>query len=367
MLGKYGDSKAWLEATAKFPNGVPRFKTKAEALEFQISYNKINPGSNPDDPTLKHIFTMLTSWDEIEKYLLPEIEKVRATASTSTSPTLPVNNVFSSPSQPATQDQTKFRLDLPFHKHTNPMSTMNTLKYLFYHMKCGIFVMIKNGELRIFSSFVNKAYRNTWGDVIKVESGDDLESYYTSKEALSRAENIDKDRWNWWANGNIICNEPVVPGNEQQYWGDQFSAPLRDMLVEACRERRIPDCEFFINKRDYPHLKVNVPRGVPVEPYGFIYDKDDRDPDQDVDLCDEHKFATYAPIMSFYAAAPDRFADIPFPSSEDWEGACGEVFCSTFKHVKDPHTGLPKVRDGEGRGDESREHIDSHRQIFPRR
>ena len=87
------------------------------------------------------------------------------------------------------------------------------------------------------------------------------------------------------------------------------------MLVEACRERKIPDCEFFINKRDYPQLKVNVPRGVPVEPYGFIFDKDDRDPDQDVDLCEEHKFATYAPIFSFYAAKKDRFADIPFPSS----------------------------------------------------
>ena len=37
------------------------------------------------------------------------------------------------------------------------------------------------------------------------------------------------------------------------------------MLGEACREREMPDCEFFLNKRDYPQLKVNVPRGVPGE------------------------------------------------------------------------------------------------------
>lgn len=107
------------------------------------------------------------------------------------------------------------------------------------------------------------------------------------------------------------------------------------MLGEACRLRNIPDCEFFLNKRDYPQLKVNVPRGVPVEPYGFIFDKDDRDPDQDVDL-NEYKFKTYAPIVSFYAAAPDRFTDIPFPSSEDWEAACGLVFAHTFMHTKQP-------------------------------
>lgn len=48
------------------------------------------------------------------------------------------------------------------------------------------------------------------------------------------------------------------------------------MLGEACRLRKLPDCEFFLNKRDYPQLKVNVRRGVPVEPYGFIFDKGER-------------------------------------------------------------------------------------------
>ena len=65
---------------------------------------------------------------------------------------------------------------------------MNTLKYLFYHMKCGIFVMIRGGQLRIFSSFVNKDYRNTWGDVINLEGDNTIESYYMQKEDLSREE-----------------------------------------------------------------------------------------------------------------------------------------------------------------------------------
>jgi hypothetical protein len=149
---------------------------------------------------------------------------------------------------------------------------------------------------------------------------------------------VEPDRFKWWANGNIICNELVKNEDRasMQYWGDHFLAPLRDMLAEACRERSIPDCEFFLNKRDYPQLKINVPKGgIPVEPYGFIYDKDDRNPNEDVDLAEEHRFNTYAPIVSFYAAKEDRFSDIPWPSSEDWEAACGLVFPQTFIHKKD--------------------------------
>lgn len=61
-----------------------------------------------------------------------------------------------------------------------------------------------------------------------------------------------------------------------QYWGDHFNSALRDMLEQACSARNVADCEFFINKRDYPQLKFNPDSLKPVEPYGFIYDKDDR-------------------------------------------------------------------------------------------
>ena len=72
----------------------------------------------------------------------------------------------------------------------------------------------------------------------------------------------------------------------------------------------MPDCEFFVNKRDYPNLKFHPwehpgpgPRegaggedGVPVEPYGFLFDRDDKDPAQDV-LLSRHRYRSYAPIL----------------------------------------------------------------------
>ncbi len=365
IFGEKGDSADWLDETSKFPNGVPRFDSRAECLEFMENYCTYHGGSNPKKPQLMHIFTMLTCWEEIESILLPNIIKARKEPSFAES--VPRDylsekksdenggqsenkveqsdgkqraNVYESEEAKEVIDAINFRLDLPIHRCTTIASTMNTLKYLFFHMKCGIFVMIRNGQLRIFAPFVNSDYRNTWGDALKLEGDNTLDTYYTKKAGLYREENIEKDRTKWWANGNIICNELVKDDDKSkmQFWGDHFLAPLRDMLAEACRERTIPDCEFFLNKRDYPQLKINVPRGgIPVEPYGFIFDKDDRFPDQDVDLVEEHKFNTYAPIVSFYAAKEDRFSDIPWPSSEDWEAACGLVFPQTFIHEKDRH------------------------------
>lgn len=58
---------------------------------------------------------------------------------------------------------------------------------------------------------------------------------------------------------------------------------MKDMFSELCNHRLVPDCDFFINKRDYPHLKFNssICGGIPVEPYGFIFDKGDSDDDDD--------------------------------------------------------------------------------------
>ena len=62
LFGEKGDSKNWLDATSQFPNGVPRFQSKDECISFMTEYNTHHGGSNPDQPYLMHIFTMLTSF-----------------------------------------------------------------------------------------------------------------------------------------------------------------------------------------------------------------------------------------------------------------------------------------------------------------
>ena len=351
IFGSKGDSREWLDAVGKFPNGVPRFESRPECLEFMREYNKYHGGSNPEHPQLRHIFTTLITWDQIQRILLPAIEKARKEPTSS--PQIPRDygvkpddnskNVYEQTGGKNVVDAINFRLDQPIHKCTTPKSVLNTMRYLFFHMKCGIYVMVRDGKLRIFCPFTNSDYKNTWSDSLTIEGDGSLGTYYSNKAGLYREENIEHDKSKWWANGNIICNElsKDKDTSKLQHWGDQFLSPLRDMIAEACNQRQIPDCEFFLNKRDYPQLKYNCERKVPVEPYGFIFDKDDRDPAQDVDLYPGHKFETYAPIVSFYAAAEDRFTDIPWPSSEDWEGACGLVFPQTFITFEKDEEGYP--------------------------
>ncbi len=161
---------------------------------------------------------------------------------------------------------------------------------------------------------MNADYTNTWADALQLECDDgSVESYCLRREDEERRRHpkrgnggsgggggeeetslLDKtlDKSQWWANGNIICNQ-----SSPQLFGDHFLLQLQDMLRETCRTRIIPDCELFINKRDYPQLKFNTQLQRPVEPYGFIFDKDDRVETQDVDLT-EHQYHSYAPIMS---------------------------------------------------------------------
>ena len=77
MLGEAGDSQEWLKATQQFPNGVPRFESKEECLDWAASYCAKNGGSNPLDPHLMHIFTMLTHWKHVKLILTPAIQDAR--------------------------------------------------------------------------------------------------------------------------------------------------------------------------------------------------------------------------------------------------------------------------------------------------
>lgn len=159
----------------------------------------------------------------------------------------------------------------------------------------GIFVKIKARKLCMFVPFANANYRNTWGNVLEVrrlctaaeeskccrlltphnvgacvwcgglqfDSSDGTYETYQKEKRLAgyRYENTMRNVAEWWANGNVIDNERTKAGTDRRFtqeWGDYFLCQLREMLEAACRTRDVADCEFFINKRDYPHLKVRA-------------------------------------------------------------------------------------------------------------
>ena len=175
-------------------------------------------------------------------------------------------------------------------------------------MRCGIFVKILNGRLAMFVPFANASYTNTWSHKLQIDPRfKDIHEYFQAYGKCFQPIEYIRDAAKWWANGSMICN--VEP---HDIWGGHGLVPLRDLFVKLCRQRCIQDCEFFVNKRDSPMLKKDV-----TEPFDAIFN------DHSCPLS-RQVHAHYAPILSFYTNP--RFADIPFPSADDWMVATGKVY-----------------------------------------
>lgn len=94
----------------------------------------------------------LTPHEKAQAYLVAHFLRVAR---------LPTLNVWQCAPNPV-WSMLRSRLDLPFHSALTSESVTNTLSYLFEHMKCGVYVKIRNNALVMFVPFCNLEYRNTW-------------------------------------------------------------------------------------------------------------------------------------------------------------------------------------------------------------
>lgn len=300
-----------LEDSSPLKNGVPLFNTKQEALQWCEDVVKNCGSSNREyDARLMHCVTTFVGKQQLEKYLIPRVNgtTVRTfstfTPSASDRDDFETRNVFAREARMVREirDRLEGTVNEGFHKRLSAASTLNMLSYTFDHMRCGILVQIRDNAVVTFAPYVNDDYRNTWGDFLKTGFGS-LEEYYEEKSKFYRREKYLPDPHEWWVNGNIVCNEMDV-----QMWGDNLLLPFKHMLEETCRKRRIPDCDFFFNKRDFPQLRNDL-----TEPYDFMFDERRRP------LPKARQFGTLTPVVSFYTSP--NFADLPVPTTEDWKGA----------------------------------------------
>lgn len=54
----------------------------------------------------------------------------------------------------------------------------------------------------------------------------------------------------WVVNGCSVDTEANRRG-----MSDRGFQEMRDMLISVCMERKVPDCDVFLNLRDYPVLR----------------------------------------------------------------------------------------------------------------
>jgi hypothetical protein len=194
-----------------------------------------------------------------------------------------------------------------------PDEVLNTLRYLYVHARCGVFVRIRARAVTAFVPFANPEYRNTFGDRIALTHHDMAVAEYVEYKARATRrppEAVLPDKRTWWLNGGIVCN--VMP---RGVWGVEYLDSIRAMLEYTCAVADVPDLDFFVNKRDYPQLRRDHAadvyeaftgvRGLPREVYTY-----------------------HAPIFSFYTGTD--MADVAVPVTEDWLHASGEVLTPTY-------------------------------------
>ncbi len=196
-------------------------------------------------------------------------------------------------------------VDWSKYQNLTTSSVDNTFNYIFYKLKKGCFVKIKDNKLDVFLPFSNAAFVNEWGnrmkqDPSKWKSMEDFLIYVSRLAGYNYVsyKHINPDPSTWYGNNCLIRSEwPISEG-------DSDMTNMKDMLLTLCAERQVPDMEFFINKRDFPLLKKDG-----TEPYDAIWDVPTK--------LLSHDYPTYSPILS--QVTTDDNADIAMPTWEDWQ------------------------------------------------
>lgn len=200
-------------------------------------------------------------------------------------------------------------VDKPFKKwdkyeNLHADAVINTFRYIFNKFKKGIFVKIVDNKLRVFLPFSKAHFTNEWSDNIKVDKAKygtmkDFMRYISETEGHHfNQRNLNENTDEWYGNNCLVRYE--FPISE----GDSNVGNVKNMLEELCLSRKVPDIEFFINRRDFPILTRDD-----TEPYNNIWGT------TQLPLV-SHAYKQYVPILSM--SNSDRYADMLLPTWEDW-------------------------------------------------
>jgi len=190
-----------------------------------------------------------------------------------------------------------------WHKYSRVQAdcVINTFRYIFHKFKKGIFVKIFENKLKVFLPFSKANFVNEWSEKIKVDKGTiiDFIRHIAQMEGRSFKDHYVNQNINEWYGNNCLLRYEF-PISE----GDSNVENVKNMLEELCEKRKVPDIEFFINRRDFPILKRNG-----TEAYNHIWGT------TELPLI-SHAYEKYIPILSM--SNSESYADVLIPTWEDW-------------------------------------------------
>lgn len=202
-------------------------------------------------------------------------------------------------------------------------SFRNSLKYLFFKIKFGIYVQIKQNKLLMFIPFNNQNFKNNWSNLIKLDSNISWSEYIKKKAndinplALNHkpsGQDLQYNKYiNWDSNkSKWEIDNCVLDTRAHRNYKLINASYYYPMLEETLANRKINDVEFFINHRDFPVLKCDY-----TQPYEQLYNSDL------IPLESKYANKHFLPICSM--SSSNNFVDIMLPTVDDWEIASQNI------------------------------------------
>jgi hypothetical protein len=213
-------------------------------------------------------------------------------------------------------------------KKTN---VINTIKTIYNKLAILCYVQIRDNKIKMYCNFANIEFKNNWfhkkniiipNNYKKIRE-DNLKrtnlNEYKLKEELNYEENFNK----WTANGCLIgtLKNPV-------YRGFNRLRVFFKMISLALENTENVNCDFIINRRDFPIVKTNN-----THPYDF-----------NNDLFYNNKEESYYPIPILSLSTGENYADIPIPTRDDW------TLATNNNEIKDNYLWNDKIKKAVWRG-----------------
>lgn len=258
-------------------------------------------------------FQILSNWDEINQYIIKKYltNKIKPRSLGAMLHGKELNKKIKSRKLNKKEYlDINQRLNDIKYKNLNNESCINTIKYIFYKIRSGIFIYIKNNKLEAFLPFANKYFTNNWSKNIKLYSETKEHNFKsfinTKKKYLKQYKKYIPEIKKWWVNAFIINNELF-----ENIWGQHSLKEYYDMIIETLNNNIVNDCFFIINKRDHPLLHTSL-----LEPYPKMYKNNTPK------IETKYQYKNYIPILSPYTNK--YYLDIPFIIPQDWQLAIAD-------------------------------------------
>jgi hypothetical protein len=202
------------------------------------------------------------------------------------------------------------------YRYTDLGAIKNTLRYMFFRHRKGIYVSLRDGKIKEYFAFVNPRFQNPLAPALRLDS--------TSE---SKAKLIDKSLDNtrppgfWNTTGCLVTGvfSHKTPPEEQPpspaYEPDHGYLTCLHFLTHLCNTSRVADCDFFLNAYDQLLIRkdMRVPFRHIVDDAGGTHEMLENESEET--KISSFKGCRMCPIVSFCTA--EGYLDLPFVFPDD--------------------------------------------------